>query len=568
MIGAYLTFIFVKGVSKVRQIGDSDDFLLAGRDVRWWLIATTMGATVIGGGYSVGAIGDAYETGLAWAFIATGGYFHFIFSGLWVAPKFRAAKLYTVAGYFGYRYDERTRFVVLILSLLFSVFIVAAQIAAIGTVLSTLMPEQQIEAISKLTEEGPEALAEGAGEAAAAAGDTSAGAGSEAAAPADTASTRTDTVIIADSGAAAAATVAGAGSADTTVAGGGQHSGRMSEAEKREAQRKAAEEESKRRQRMIQLAILIGGAMVIIYSTAGGLLAVIYTDVYQFTVLFAGFLLTLAFIAPDVVDSWGKFAEDVSDDFFRVGGGKGIWYLVTTWFAFFLGETFAPGYATRYMIGRTIRDTKIGIAGIGFLLAVTFPAVIFFIALYARNLFPGIESQQALPMVIRELHNPIIAGLMLAALLSAVMSSADSALNSATAIFVKDLFEHQLGWQHKGDRKILRLARYWTIGLGAGATAIAYLWPDIIDLLLFTYHTWAPGIIVPVVVGALSKEESRNLNRSIFYTMLFAVGVTFIYRVTPFAKEFDPAVFGVALAVVTFYTLRLVFKLKYPSESS
>ena len=460
VIAAYLTFIFVKGVSKVRSIGDSDDFLVAGRDVRWWLIATTMGATVIGGGYSVGAIGDAYEMGLVWAIIATGGYFHFIFSGLWVAPKFREAKLYTVAGYFGHRYDERTRFVVLILSLLFSVFVVAAQIAAIGSVLSTLLPSVE----------------------------------------------------------------------DST--------------------------------RVIQYAILVGGAIVIIYSTAGGLMAVIHTDVYQFVVLFAGFMLTLWFIAPDVIASWGKFADDVSNDFFRLGGGKGLSYLITTWFAFFLGETFAPGYATRYMIGRTVKDTKIGIAGIGFFLALTFPAVIFFIALYARNLFPGIESQQALPTVIRELHNPVIGGLMIAALLSAVMSSADSALNSATAIFTKDLFEHQLGWKDKGDDHILKLARWWTVALGVTATLIAFLWPDIIDLLLFTYHTWAPGIIVPVVVGVFSESKAWPLRAAVYYTILFAVGVTFVYRLTPFAENFDPAVFGVAVAIVSYFVLRAVFELK------
>ncbi|MBD3162366.1 MAG: hypothetical protein GF346_08485 [Candidatus Eisenbacteria bacterium] len=458
VIAAYLTFIFVKGVSKVRKIGDSDDFLVAGRNVRWWLIATTMGATVIGGGYSVGAIGDAYEMGLVWAIIATGGYFHFVFSGLYVAPKFREAKLYTVAGYFGHRFDERTRFVVMVLSLLFSVFIVAAQIAAIGSVLSTLLP---------------------------------------------------------------------------SVEGGSQ---------------------------AIKYAILVGGAIVIIYSTAGGLLAVIHTDIYQFLVLFAGFMLTLFFIAPDVISSWGKFADDVSNDFFRLGGGRGLMFLITTWFAFLLGETFAPGYATRYVIGRTVRDTKIGIAGIGFFLALTFPAVIFFIALYARNVFPGIESQQALPMVIRELHNPVVAGLMIAALLSAVMSSADSALNSATAIFTKDLFEHQLGWKDKGDRKILRLARYWTIALGASATLIAYVWPDIIALLLFTYHTWAPGIIVPVVVGVFSKAQGRPLNAAIFYTILVSVGITLVYRLTPYAEDFDPAVFGVGVSTLTYFVLRPVFE--------
>lgn len=62
-------------------------------------------------------------------------------------------------------------------------------------------------------------------------------------------------------------------------------------------------------------------------------------------------------------------------------------------------------------------------------------------------------------MVVRDLNNPLVAGVIIGALLSAVMSSADSALNSATTIFVKDLFEHQLKWEGQDDRNTLKLAR-------------------------------------------------------------------------------------------------------------
>ena len=70
-----------------------------------------------------------------------------------------------------------------------------------------------------------------------------------------------------------------------------------------------------------------------------------------------------------------------------------------------------------------------------------------------------------------------------AALLSAVMSSADSGLNSSTTIFCKDLFEDQLGLTHWDEDKRLRIARRLTLLLGSLSTLIAVLWPDIIDLL-------------------------------------------------------------------------------------
>ena len=424
------------------------------------LLFATMGATVIGGGCSIGAVGKTYEWGILMVLVSSGWYLHFIFSGLVVAPQFREAKLYTVAGYFGHRFGERARFMALLLSLLFSVFVIAAQMAAFGTVLASLLPE------------------------------------------------------FADS-----ATV-------------------------------------------LRLAILIGGTIVIIYSTAGGLMAVIHTDIYQFIVLFAGFLITLLYIIPDLSANWGQMTSQVPPEFFELTGGKGWVFMLSTFLAFLLGETFAPGYATRYCIGRDKKHTQWGIAGVGFFLALTFPVILFFISLYGRIHFPGIEPQQALPTVIKGLLNPYVAAIMIAALLSAVMSSADSGLNSATAIFVKDLFEHQLGWQEKGHKSLLRLARIWTVLLGGTATLIAVLWSDIIGLLLFTYHVWAPAVILPVVVGSLSKRRSPQQNQAIFLTMVVTTLITLVYRLAPWLETLDPAVFGVGVSIVIYNTIRLFQRLR------
>ena len=91
---------------------------------------------------------------------------------------------------------------------------------------------------------------------------------------------------------------------------------------------------------------------------------------------------------------------------------------------------------------------------------------------------------------------------------------------------------------------------------------IAVLWPDVIELLLFTYHIWAPAIIVPVVVGVLSKERSASLTRSIFGTMLIAIASTFIYKASPWSENFDPAVFGVLVATLAYYAQRAYWKLR------
>lgn len=602
----YILFVFIKGVMKAKKIGTTDDYLVAGRNVNWFLLFCTMGATVIGGGYSIGAIGKTYEWGILMLLVSTGGYLHFIFSGLVVAPQFREAKLYTVAGYFGHRFGERPRFLVLILSLLFSVFIVAAQMAAFGTVTAAILPDLAgsmetlrwailiggLMVVIYSTAGGLMAVI------------------------------HTDLfqflVLLAGFIITLAFCIPDIRDSYNPETGKFVPSrfGVTDFHHPRDFATHLAQSSDLQSVYLISqfdstdLAAIdrvIAGdttttAKRNLVAALNGLLG---NPNFYDSAAFSGMNLsdqTIDRLAKReglegrdlrrlnlslVQDAYPEHISrnrEISADFFKVEGGKGWLFLLTTFLAFLLGETFAPGYATRYCVGKNVRETRIGIAGVGFFLAITFPVILFFIALFARIQFPDIDPQQALPVVVDQLHNPVIGGLIIGALLMAVMSSADSALNSSTAIFVKDLFEHQLGWKDKGDGRMLRLARICTAGLGVSAILVAVLWSDIIGLLLFTYHVWAPAIILPVVVGALWKKRSARLTQHIFITMLSATVLTLMYRgistlksqldvilfddhIYDLIDSFDPAVFGVIASCIVFALLRfwVILKRKHPA---
>ncbi len=446
IIVAYFIFIVTKGIRHSRDIKNNDDFLVAGRNIGWFFLLCTMGATVVGGGASIGAIGKTYEWGILMLAVSAGWYVHFIFSGLFVAPRFREAKLYTVADYFGFRYGPKSRFVAFLLSLFFSIGVLGAQMVAFGKIITSMIPDLPY-----------------------------------------------------------------------------------------------------------LWAVIIGGGMVIIYSTAGGLLAVIHTDVYQFIILIVGFAVTLILCVPDLVSNTAEISAVVPAEFFQLEGGKGWLFLISTFFAFLLGETFSPGYATRYCVGKNIKETKKGIVGSGVFLAFTFPAILFFIALYARLHFPNIDPEMALPKTILKLNNPFVGALIIAALMSAVMSSADSILNSSTAIFVKDLYEEYIAKSNPNIKKGLIIARTSSITLGILGILLALILPNVIDLLLLTYNLWAPGIILPVIIGVFTKMKSEKLNLLIFITMITATLSTLIYMITSFKEIIQPSVFGVLVSCIVFF---------------
>ncbi|MDO9580462.1 MAG: sodium:solute symporter family protein [Bacteroidales bacterium] len=454
IIGIYFTFIITKGLLHSREINNQDDFLLAGRNIGWFFLLCTMSATVIGGGSAIGAIGRTYEWGILMLFVSTGWYLQFVFSGLFIAPKFRKLKLYTVAGFFGQTYDNKNRFLALILSLLFSVGVLGAQMVAFGKIITSMIP-----GISYLW------------------------------------------------------------------------------------------------------AVIVGGSIVILYSTAGGLMAVIHTDVYQFIILFIGFIITLCLCIPELVAIKGKISDIIPHDFFKIDGGKGIYFAVSTFFAFLVGETFAPAYVTRFCVGKNIKATKKGITGAGLFLTLTFPVILFFIALYARYYFPDIDSEQALPRTILSLNNPIVSGIIIAALMSAVMSSADSILNSSTAIIVKDIFEFYFKKKHT-DKNNLKNARIFSVVLGILGILLALVLPNIIDLLLLTYTLWAPGILLPVIVGVFSKHKSVYHNNLIFICMVTSLAGTVILMSLNMEFFRYPAVFGVLISIIVYIAGSLFLKSK------
>jgi len=443
----YFALIIIKGVSKSKAIKDDEDFLVAGRNIGWFLLLATMSATVIGGGSSIGAIGKTYERGILMLVVITGWYFQFMFSAKYVAPYFREAKLYTVAGFFEHRFDRKNRFVAFILSLVFSVGILGAQMVAFGKIINSMMPEIPYD-----------------------------------------------------------------------------------------------------------VAVIIGGSIVILYSTAGGLLAVIYTDVYQFIILMAGFIITAIMVAPDIFAHTTEIMEQVPKTFFQIDGGKGYIFLISTFLAFLLGETFAPGYATRFCVGKNIEETKKGIFRAGLFLLLTFPILLFFISLYAKFNFPNIDPEQALPHVILKLHNPVIGGIIIAALMSAVMSSADSILNSTTAIFTKDFYEQYFAKNNVNPRRGLKIARASSVILGISGIVLALAVPNIIDLLLLTYSVWAPTIILPILIGVFSKKKNPTLNRNVFITMVGSIVLTIIYMIFFNNETLQPTVFGVFCSLIIYFT--------------
>jgi len=236
------------------------------------------------------------------------------------------------------------------------------------------------------------------------------------------------------------------------------------------------------------LCIVIMGVLCTFYTVLGGIEAVIWTDVLQVVVLLGGAILSFFVIAGKVE---GGFAGIISiaqeSGKLRVANltwDHTVMALYIVFFGNFLGNlvpyTTDQAVVQRYL---TVKDEKAARRAIWTSAIMTVPgSIIFFgigVALFAfyrgspELLDPGLNNNAIFPLFIKQQLPAGIAGLVIAGVFAAAMSSLDSSMNSVATAVTTDFYRRFN--PDAPDRTCLKLARYVTVILGALGTGAALL---------------------------------------------------------------------------------------------
>ncbi|MFH1488700.1 MAG: sodium:solute symporter family protein [Pseudomonadota bacterium] len=244
--------------------------------------------------------------------------------------------------------------------------------------------------------------------------------------------------------------------------------------------------------------IFLGFGIVVLYSTVGGMRAVVFTDLLQFAILAVGIPLTLIF-GVSRAGGLDAIQAAIPAGHLSFLGSKGALAFVSLFLTFVLGETLVPPYVQRLLIGKSAGHTARGTLYSG-LFSIPFFAVTGGIGLVALTLKPGLDPNLALPYVIQHVLPMGLKGLVVAGIIAVVMSSADSFLNGAAVAFSNDVVQ-PLRKKPLSDRKVLLLAKFTTLMVGALAIIFALKIKSILDILIYAYHFWAPVIVIPLAAA-------------------------------------------------------------------
>lgn len=295
--------------------------------------------------------------------------------------------------------------------------------------------------------------------------------------------------------------------------------------------------------------IVIGGSVVVLYSTLGGMWSITLTDFVQFVIKTVGIFLILLPVVVVEAGGFGGLADALPADALSlttIGGGTIVTYFVIYTFGLLIGQDIwqrvftarSPAVARWAGTAAGVYCLLYGVAG----------AVI---GMAARVILPALDARDdAFAAVVEATMPALLAGLVLAAALAAVMSTSSGALIATATVFSQDIVARLRGRDPEAgsEHEHVRSNRLYVAGFGVVMIGIACALQDVVAALTIAYDILVGGLLVAILGGLVWR---RGTNTGALVSMAAGTLVTLLTMVVVgdiYANE--PIYYGLAAALV------------------
>lgn len=301
-------------------------------------------------------------------------------------------------------------------------------------------------------------------------------------------------------------------------------------------------------------ALIIGAVVIISYTFLGGFMAVSWTDFVQGILMFLA-LVIVPFVAISEIGGWQEMINAVGNvdpallDVFTGVSTMSIISLMAWGFGYF-GQ---PHIITRFMAVKSVKEIpKARFIGMTWMVLALFGAIftglagIAYFSTVGDPLVAGTEETVFI-MFTQLLFNPWVAGFLLAAILSAIMSTVDSQLLVSSSALAEDFYKGivrkdatvtELVWV--GRLGVVLIAIIATLlALNPESTVldlVGYAWAGfgaafgpLIILSLFWKRMTRDGALAGMVVGGLTVIIWSNLSGGLFDLYEIVPGFVFAW---------------------------------------
>ncbi|MFF1683734.1 MULTISPECIES: sodium:solute symporter [unclassified Streptomyces] len=310
------------------------------------------------------------------------------------------------------------------------------------------------------------------------------------------------------------------------------------------------------------VAIILGGTIVVAYSTLGGMWSITLTDMVQFVVKTIGVLLLLLPIAVIKAGGFSEMKAKLPTEYFDplgIGGETIFTYVLIYTFGMLIGQDIWQ----RVFTARSDKVARIGgtVAGTYCLVYAVAGAVI---GTAAKVMYPKLPSADAAFATIVKDELPIgVRGLVLAAALAAVMSTSSGALIACATVANNDIWSRLKGVvgsksepsgephdEVKGNRAFILI-------MGVAVICIAIALNNVVEALTVAYNLLVGGLLVPILGGLLWKRGTvAGALAAVTVGGLSVIGLMWGYGIL--ANE--PVYYGLLLSLASYVIVSLATK--------
>ena len=253
--------------------------------------------------------------------------------------------------------------------------------------------------------------------------------------------------------------------------------------------------------------LVIVAVAIMLYSAVGGMWGVVTVDFVQLGTILLGIPLVAAVALMRLGDP-GVLGEVLSTPFIPAGMGSRAVFLIIP---FFLSISVSYDAFMRYQSAKsaTVAKWSCILAGI---IVIALSLCVGVIGAVGRTLYPGVGHQEVLPHTIEALLHPVAAGIVVSALLAAVMSSSNCLLISLSACFTRDLYNKVFNPGAELDelKHTKAISRGVIVGSGVVGILIASQAGGILDTIIIFNYPYMGSMLVPLLGGVLFPKATAK----------------------------------------------------------
>lgn len=261
--------------------------------------------------------------------------------------------------------------------------------------------------------------------------------------------------------------------------------------------------------------IIICSCVILIYTTVGGMWGIVITDIIQTSIIIIS-IPVIAAASLILLSAKGiSIATIYATPFIPSGTFVKFIYLVVP---FLIAISVSYDAYIRYQAAKDPHTAKWGciIAGI---IVICIGLLTSTVGAVGGAIFPEVKEGIFSFMVMQSL-SPVLAGLVIAAILGASMSSASGLLVAMGATFSRDFYNRFLHPEENIDEmRYSKLVSRMAIVL----SAIAGIWfsfkiTDILDAIIIFNYPYMGSLLIPLLAGVLWKGATKKGSLAAIFT--------------------------------------------------